>query len=113
MDEPGALELQQSQGRREELDPDEGKPGNQKWRGMVERNECYGSFLPSATEGNLLVYRANEGESLMVFAEEERSRMERCSGGREMSRGDARGGFNEFTRSRVGSGRREGGERLL
>ena len=35
---------------------------------MVERNECYGSFLSSATAGNLLVYRANEGESLVVFA---------------------------------------------
>ena len=68
MDEPDALELQQSQGREEELDPDEGKPGNQKWREMVERNECYGSFPPSATEGNLFVHRANDGESLVVFA---------------------------------------------
>ena len=78
MDEPGALKLQQSQGRGEELDPDEGKPVNQKWRGMVERNERYDSFLASATEENLLVYGANEGESLVLFAGEERSRMERC-----------------------------------
>ena len=68
MDELGALELQQSQGRGGKLDLAEGKPGNQKWRGMVERNECYDSFLPSATEGNLLVYWANEGDSLVFFA---------------------------------------------
>ena len=45
---------------------------------MAERNERYGSFLSSATEVNLLVYRAREGKSLVVFAGEERSRMERC-----------------------------------
>ena len=92
-DEQDVLELQQSQRRGEELDPEEGKPGNQEWRRMAERNESYGRFLSSVTEVKLLLYRAKEGESLVVFAREERSGVERCSGGREMSRGGARGGF--------------------
>ena len=113
VDELGALELQQSQGRGGELDPAEGNPGSQKWRGMAERNECYGSFLPSATGGNILVYRANGGESLMNFARGERSGLCRSQGGGEMGRGGARVVITSSTRSRVSSGRREGGEGLL
>jgi hypothetical protein len=39
--------------------------------------------------------------------------MERCQGEGEMGRGEARVVITRFTRSRVSSGRREGGECLL
>ena len=79
---------------------------------MVEENDGYGDFLPSATEEVFFFSRGNGGESSRFCSRGGRSGMRSGPRGGEMVRGRARGGFNVATRSRVSFGQRERGERF-